>query len=218
MNNMYRKRVEKIYKKIKSIASAGNDNKLEFIKYAYELIDKQDFTIFEEVLSIYYKIDLNKQYKGENLNQKLYKAWDIISESTKSTFLTKLTNLYKERGVYQLTFNIYLENNGRCLENSSYDDCYLLGEIREEEVRTDNFEYYLKNGNYARLIGERRTYLKVKKRKENGYILIDSVNDEISEENNLINRYKEALDYLYSRQILTFNGKVLKIDSKILTI
>ena len=51
---------------------------------------------------------------------------------------------------------------------------------------------------YARLIGEKKTYLKVKKMGDLEYTLINDENIDWSEEQNLLNRYTIALDLIIS--------------------
>lgn len=184
MVNMYRKRLEKIYKKIDKIASKGRDNQIEYLKYIDELIDKGDYTAFEEVLLIYYDLDVSKE---RYLSSYKLGSWEIVCQKTKSSFLSKLSKLYKQKGIYQSSFNIYKDSNSQ-----------IIGEIKEKEVSSDNFDHYMKNKQYARLIGERKTYLEVKKSSDVDYTLIDDDDLNISEENNLLNRYKMAIDYLLS--------------------
>lgn len=184
MVNMYRKKLQKIYKKLDDIASKGRDNQNEYFKYINELIDKGDYVAFEEVLLVYYQLDTSKERDVDSYKKD---SWEIICQKTKSSFLSKLSNLYKQKGIYQSSFDIYKDNNSE-----------LIGEIREKETLSDNAEYYIKNQQYARLIGERKTYLEVKKVSDDSYILIDDDNLNISEENNLLDRYKTAIDYLLS--------------------
>lgn len=182
MVNMYRKKLQKIYKKLDDIASKGRDNQIEYFKYIDELIDKGDYVSFEEVLLVYYNLDVSKERDVDSYKRD---SWNIICQKTKPSFLSKLSNLYKKEGIYQSSFNIYRDKNSE-----------LIGQIKEKEVLSKNAEYYIKNKQYARLTGERKTYLEVKKISEDNYILIDDDDLNTSEENNLLNRYKTAISYL----------------------
>jgi len=47
---LYKRKLEKIYKQIEKITSIGSDNKLEYYKYVDEIIQKGDYSFFEQVL------------------------------------------------------------------------------------------------------------------------------------------------------------------------
>lgn len=184
MANMYRKKLEKIYNKIDKIASKGKDNQLEYYKYIDELISKGDYSAFEEVLLIYYQLDVSDE---KDVSSYKRESWNIICLSTKPVFLTKLSKLYKQKGIYQYAFDIYNDNTGE-----------LLGQIKEKEVLSNNTKYLIKNEKFARLMGEKKTFLEVKKKSDLDFILIDDDDLSITEENNLLNRYKTAIEYLLS--------------------
>lgn len=184
MANMYRKKLEKIYKKIDKIASKGKDNQLEYYKYINELISKGDYSAFEEVLLIYYQLDVSNERDIDSYKKN---SWNIICSNTKSVFLSKLSNLYKQNRIYQYSFDVYSDETGQ-----------LIGQIKEKEVFSNNTDYLIKNKQFARLIGEKKTFLEVKKVSDLDYLLIDDDDLSITEENNLLNRYKTAIDYLLS--------------------
>jgi hypothetical protein len=103
MANLFRRKQEKIYKRIDSIATKGRDNILEYTKYIDELIDKGDYAELEQVLYDYYYIDIIDASDVEVIKKK---TWDPILFQTTSSFLKKLSNLYKKKGVYQSSFDI----------------------------------------------------------------------------------------------------------------
>lgn len=103
MANLFRRKQEKIYKKIDSIATKGRDNILEYTKYIDELIDKGDYAELEQVLYDYYYIDIIDAADVEVVKKK---TWDLVLFQTTSSFLKKLSNLYKKKGVYQSSFDI----------------------------------------------------------------------------------------------------------------
>lgn len=182
--NSYKRKLDKIFSKVDKIAQVGKDNLLEYQKYIDELIDKGDYAAFQDMLYIYYNIDTIDTQTVEEVKNRTYN--EIIFQ-TKSSFLNKLSRLYKRKGVYQQSFNIY--------DDLTSD---IIGEIIEIDQYSEDVDYLIKNQMYARLIGEKKTYLKIKKASDVEYTLIVDENIDWSEEQNLLNRYALALDYLQS--------------------
>jgi hypothetical protein len=182
--NSYKRKLDKIFSKVDKIAQVGKDNLLEYQKYIDELIDKGDYAAFQDMLYIYYNIDTINTQTVEVVKNTTY---DEIIFQTKSSFLTKLSKLYKKKAVYQQSFDIY-------------DDAtsVIIGEIIEVDQYSEDVDYLIKNKMYARLIGEKKTYLKIKKVSDTDYTIITEENTDWSEEQNLLNRYSIALDYLLS--------------------
>jgi len=291
MDKLYRKKLEKIFNKIDSLAGKGKDNINEYYKYIDELILKGDYGAFQEVLYLFYEIDIveapDVQFVKKN-------TWDEIMFQTKSTFLKKLSRLYNQRGVYQQSYDIYSEdlnnvqisisdklsstysvtgitpsvslerideiiylsitdsdiknidihraewNNGlplniETLQSINVTQSYykteiptshgrqylikttqvapsfvaynykvdivktpIVGSIFEIEEYTQDTKYLIQNKQYARLIGERKTYLEVKKIGVTQSYIIDYDNTTFTEEQNLLKRYELALDILLS--------------------
>lgn len=180
---MYAKKLTKIYKRIDKVASKGKDNKQEYFNLIDELLNRGDYVSFVETLLTFYEIDVSNY---QTINRYKEESWKSICEKTESNFLKKLSSLYKSKGIYQISFNIYRESDNK-----------LLGKIVEEDLLGEEANYYLKNKQYARLIGERKTYLRVSKENSEA-ILIDTDDLQVTEENNLFNRYKTAVEYLLS--------------------
>ena len=107
MTNLYARKLEKIFNKVGQIASKGRDNRLEYSKYVDELIEKGDFIAFQEALNIFYQMDTLDII---DVNELKSKTWNEICFQTKSTFLTRLSKLYKQKKVYQQSYFIYSEN------------------------------------------------------------------------------------------------------------
>lgn len=179
--DLYKRKLNKIKKKINSIAKIGTDNFLEYYKYIDELINKGDYSAFQELLQIEYNIDT---YEYRSILEMRSDTYKMIVEQTKSDFMQKLTNLYKKRGVYQQGFDIYLDNNGQ-----------IVGNIREVDIKSNDFEYYVKNKQFARLIGESIRILDVTKSSGESY-REDFQNLEWSEDQNFLERYKRALNFI----------------------
>jgi hypothetical protein len=179
--DLYKRKLNKIKKKINSIAKIGTDNFLEYYKYIDELINKGDYSAFQELLQIEYNIDT---YEYRSILEMRSDTYKMIVEQTKSDFLQKLSELYKKRGVYQQGFDIYLDNNGQ-----------IIGNIREVDIKSNDFEYYVKNKQFARLIGESIRVLDVTNSTGESY-REDFQNPEWSEDQNFLERYKRALNFI----------------------
>jgi hypothetical protein len=74
----------------------------------------------------------------------------------------------------------------------------LLGQIIEIEQYSQDVKYLMQNKQYARIIGERKTYLEVLKVGATNSVIIDYDNTSWTEDQNLLQRYKLALDILQS--------------------
>jgi hypothetical protein len=78
------------------------------------------------------------------------------------------------------------------------DRSYLLGQIVEIDQLSADAKYYLQNKQFAKVIGARVTYLEVTKVGATSSILVDNSTPSASEDTNLVNRYRIAVDYLLS--------------------
>ncbi len=105
--NLYRRKLEKIYKQIDKLAVKGKDNTLEYYKYIDEIIQKGDYGSFEQVLSYYYKIEISNI---DNVDIVKKNTWNTILFQTTTPFLKKLSSLYKAKNVYQSSYDIYSDN------------------------------------------------------------------------------------------------------------
>lgn len=110
MTNLYAKKLEKIFNQVDKLATKGKDNKLEYTKYIDELINKGDYTTFLEMLYQFYRIDTIEM---RDVLEVKAKTWDEICFQTKTPFLTKLSKLYKQKKVYQQSYNIYSEDTNK---------------------------------------------------------------------------------------------------------
>jgi hypothetical protein len=104
MANLFRRKQEKIYKRIDGIATKGRDNILEYTKYIDELIDKGDYAELEQVLYDYYFIDI---MDAADVQVVKTKTWEPILLQTTSSFLKNLAKLYKSKNVYQSSYDIF---------------------------------------------------------------------------------------------------------------
>lgn len=73
-----------------------------------------------------------------------------------------------------------------------------LGQIKEIDSLSEDSKYFIQNKQFARLIGTRVTYLEVTKAGATSSFIVDTELPNSSEDTNLVNRYKIAVDYLLS--------------------
>ena len=87
---------------------------------------------------------------------------------------------------YELNYKVQIERS------------YLLGSIVEIDKLSPDSKYYLQNKQFAKIIGTKVTYLEVTKQGATSSIIVDNSTPNASEDANLLNRYKIAIDYLLS--------------------
>ena len=105
--NLYKRKLAKIFNQVDKIATKGKDNFIEYYKYIDELVAKGDYAAFEQALYYFYQIDITVyQY----LNDVKKKTWDEVLFQTKSDFLKKLSKIYKEKNVYQVSYEVFTKN------------------------------------------------------------------------------------------------------------
>jgi hypothetical protein len=189
MNSLYKRKLNKIYKKLDSLSSKGKDNILEYYKYLNELVEKGDYSSLEEVVNLYYNMDVSKYPTIQDFRDKL---WDEICLQTNLPILVRISKLYKSKGVYQLSNYIFKENN---YEIDSSGNIIPEGRIFESEKSTNDIDYLIKNKMYARLIGERVPFLEVID-KNDVSLIIDEYDFNLNPDQNQFNQYKKALDFL----------------------
>jgi hypothetical protein len=222
--NLYRKKLEKILKKIDTLASKGRDQELPFIKYVNELLDKGDYKALEDVLFIYYNIDVKN---ARSVSEHLKTTWKDICEQTKSNYTKRIGNVLKSLAkkynlieIYQLGLDVYIKKPDYNKENGIN---IKIGELRELESFSDETQYHVKNKQYARLIGDRRTYIEIKLLDDTTLVVTGEQNsrfgsdrqvskitgDEtviMSEELQTIERYRESFEILLNQEQLLLDN------------
>jgi hypothetical protein len=73
-----------------------------------------------------------------------------------------------------------------------------LGKIEEIDSFENDPLYYYRSPEVAKILGFKRTYLKVTKRGHTDFLIFNEVNELISEDMNLFNRYVSAIKYILS--------------------
>lgn len=179
-----KKKIKKISSQIDKLASKGKDYILEYYKLVDELVEKGDYNYFELALYYSYFIDITNIKSLDDVKKK---TWNSILFQTNTPLSKKIKKVLDSKGVYQVSFDFFKETNN---EN--------LGTIVEFDKLSQDSQYYLQNKEYARLIGTRVTYLEVTKVGATSSLIVNNNIENASEETNLVNRYKIAVDYLLS--------------------
>jgi hypothetical protein len=305
-----RKKLEKIYTRIDKLATKGKEYIFEYYKLVDELIDKGDYSLFEQSMYYFYDIDITKWSSVQDVKKN---TWNEILFQTNSSIQKKLKKLFDSKGVYQMGLDFYSDslntisitssvslgfnydldsvlveqeliiqqNSGKIFVGTNNDELYkieiyraewtspdnqhpvgspklntlefldligtqsesilsgtntlyrtgiatthgrdyliktylkeslnsvlnyklsvtkntYLGQINEVDTFTQDVNYYIQNKQYAKVIGARKTFLEVNKLGATQSFIVESENPSVSEEQNLVNRYKIAIDYLLS--------------------
>lgn len=172
-------RIEVIFSQIDKLASKSGSNILEYQKYVDLLSTTGDYDNLLQCLYIYYDVNVDRVLTIEDIKRK---TWDKIMFRTENIFTKRLKKLFNDKGIYQVGLNIYDDSNN------------LLGQIYEEATYSNEYNYYIKNREYARITGTRKTFLRVVK--DTSELIVDENNIRLSEDNNLYNRYVIAVNFL----------------------
>lgn len=103
-----RKKLEKIFKKVDTLAQKGKDKLYEYYQLVDEFIDRGDFDNFTQTLYYYYDIDVSI-YNGDIPKLKM-NSWSEILFQTKTPFQKKIKRLYDSKSVYQQGFDVYSDS------------------------------------------------------------------------------------------------------------
>lgn len=180
---LFIRKINKLEREIIKISERGKDNYIYFLRYVNSLIDKGDYNIFKEVLNTKFNIIIPNEMPSRDATKY---AWKELLKNERGFLLNRLSDLYKSEGVHQQSFSIHNNSDGN-----------KLGEIFEIDVVTTNDPNYLvEDISLLEKKGLRRKFLEVLKNGETNSILINYVNTSLTEERNLIERYKQAIKYL----------------------
>lgn len=100
----YRKEVEKIYKKIDSLAQRGDDAIMDFRDYIDEILEYGRYSIFVDVMDLKYKIDVRSYKSISDMKKDIFPK---IKFQTKSKFSKNLNVIFKSKGVYTNGIHYY---------------------------------------------------------------------------------------------------------------
>jgi hypothetical protein len=124
-----------------------------------------------------------------------YSNWivEYVSGTQSPTFKTNVSVDYaNDYAVY--TYNT--KDNENFIYRLQVSKNAYLGEIEEIDTYSQNAKYLVQNKQYAKIIGERKFYLKVTKSGSTQSYAIVYENESLSEDQNLLERYRLAVNYL----------------------
>jgi len=220
------KRIKKLYDK-KLVYQTGfdiysSDTNLSTITLSNPLSSTYSTTNLSKGISLTYS---NKVISLNRTNNRIYDV--IISKAiwgTASNIPTKVQEFQRIIGLTQSTYKTEIPTTHdtqwliTTYERPSYKVLNYklnvnktnnyLGQIIEDGIYTDEYKYLIKNREYARITKTRKTFLEVRKvdyfdSNKGEYIYLESViidqdNLQLSEDNNLYNRYVIAVNLLLS--------------------
>lgn len=102
--NLYKKDIDKIYKKIDGFAKKGTEALFDYYIYIDKLIDDKKYLPLQDCMQKYYSIDIKKYI---DIDQFKRKSWKLIGIKTESSNQESIHKLYDKNNVYQLGYNIY---------------------------------------------------------------------------------------------------------------
>lgn len=113
MNQFDRKRLNKIYLKVDSLAKGGSISFGDYKEYIDEIVNDGHWWIFQEILNRKYKI--KDYYLISPVDAKLPKIWDVIRLSTVSDYQKSLKLLFDSYNCYQMGRNVISATNSNNL-------------------------------------------------------------------------------------------------------
>lgn len=111
--------ITKILNKIDTISRKGKTAVYQYYNYISELIDNQQYYLFQDVLMKYYDIDI-RLYKSVEEMRRL--TFPKIREKTQQSFQKQLKKLFDSKNVYPIGFHFFDKTNS-----------HYLGDIMEVE-------------------------------------------------------------------------------------
>lgn len=194
-----KKKIEKIYSQIDKLAVKGKEYIYEFYKLIDDLITKGDYNYLE--LTLFYKYNIS--ILNKTISEIREKTWSEILYQTNNSSIKNIKKILDTNGLYQMSYDIFKDSNSE-----------KIGKIIEIEQYSENSKYYYQNRQFAKIIGSKVTYLQVIKEGVSSCVIVGDKNicidpelknynwiqytnnGKLSEDLNLINRYKIAVDYL----------------------
>jgi hypothetical protein len=102
--SFYERQLSKLNLRIEKITLKGRDNYLDFSRLIDEMVEKGQWSLFEQCVYYYYGISLQNIQSIESVKKS---TWTEICFQTNTSFLVKLKKLYDDNDVYQTGFDIY---------------------------------------------------------------------------------------------------------------
>lgn len=108
----YRKRVDKIFKKLNQISQGGIDYIQDFKNYIDEIVDSGEYTIFEDVMFTKYGIDISNYNSIDRIKSELFEK--IRFKTTNKSALS-LKKTFDDKNVYQTGYHFYDKSTNKYL-------------------------------------------------------------------------------------------------------
>jgi hypothetical protein len=142
----------------------------------------------------YWNVTINENFTS-NSSSGTFSLYPTITDSIRTEIPTTQGGSYIIRTYmrnsntlsnYELNYKVNIEKS------------QLLGTIVEVDQFSVDSKYYLENKQFAKLMGTRVTYLEATYVGATASVIVNATNTSLSEDNNLVNRYKLAVEYLLS--------------------
>ena len=104
MSSDIRKKLERVFVKIDKLAIYGKEKTQDYYLLIDDFVNKGTYQDFELCLFYYYFIDISGIKSTDEVKKK---TWPEIIMQTQTPFLKKLSKLYKQKNVYQQSFDIF---------------------------------------------------------------------------------------------------------------
>ena len=96
--------INKIYKKLDSIAKKGPTNYVEYYNYIDDLVNNNQYSLFEDTMSFKYNIEISRYPTIQKVKEDTF---SMILMKTTSYFQDNLASLFNNNGVYQMGTIVY---------------------------------------------------------------------------------------------------------------
>lgn len=93
-----REKVDKLYRRITSIAEGGKRNAMEYIRLIDELVANRDLDLLKTCMITRFDIDLSK---NNSISEIKSETWPLVLRQTNTPLVERIRTLYKSRQVYQ---------------------------------------------------------------------------------------------------------------------
>jgi hypothetical protein len=101
---MRKKRILRIFNRIKQICQKGRDYFIDYCVYIDGIIEDGQYDLLQDVFINFYSVDIRKYNTISIMKQKTF---DVALFNTSSTFQYRLKDYYDLKGVYQIGQQIY---------------------------------------------------------------------------------------------------------------
>ena len=109
---MRKKRILRIYTKIKQIAHKGRNSYMEYYNYIDDVIANGEYSILQDVFINFFDIDIRLYRTITILKQK---SWNLVNISTNPLFQYRFVDYCEDNGVYQVGKYFYDSSNNEQL-------------------------------------------------------------------------------------------------------